>query len=201
MKLKLYLFVLALFYLNIIHTQNYLYQKDMSGLSGYVNVLTQAKLDDSPGFSFGADYTFDGTASLGVKRTQLKSKNIFDDSDTGYYTFNFSVTPLKLKKGKTTYSIPLVAELNLYNKEQFFSYGIRFAAYNEFGNNSFFLPVVSVLNQPSFTDLGQKYVNVVFEANLMFQYFKIAPLVSVSEGKVRFGLSLGFAWFYKSEDE
>jgi hypothetical protein len=193
MKEIMQFLMLTMFCFNNSFGQNYLYQKEMSGMSGYVNVLTQAKKDLTPGFSFGADYTFDGTASLGIRRSQLKSKTVYDDSDTGFFTFNFSVTPLKVKWNKTTLSLPLVGELNIYDKQQFLSYGIRLAAMTELAKSAYFIPTLSVHREPSFTHEGSNHINIIFESNFVFNALKFAPMISVFDEKIRFGLSVGFA--------
>ncbi len=173
--------------------QNYLYQKDVGGFSGYVNYLSKLKQDNSAGFIYGADYTYNGIASLGIKGTRSRSRTyVFDEAATGFLTLNLSATPLKSKIGNTTYSIPLVTEISFYEGQGYFSYGVRLSALKEVSLKTSLLYVFSMVKEPSFTYSGINSFSFTFEPSLMYRNARIAPLVSIFDQKVRLGFSAGF---------
>jgi hypothetical protein len=188
------LFVSIFFFsTSIALTQNYLFKKDKSGFSGFIGLGTKVN-KDRIGISLGADYTFDGLFSMGVNRTFFQSNNVLLIKETkGYFTFNVSLDPLKLEKGKTTFLLPLILGISLIEGEQFFTYGARLGLRTQMSLHSSFTPIFSVISQPNINNIENPYTTISsVELNIIYQSFRIAPQFSISESDVRFGINLGF---------
>lgn len=187
----LFSFIFLLFTSNVFG-QNYLFKKDQSGFSGSLGLLTKVN-KDRIGFNVGADYTFDGLFSMGVNRSFFQSTNsLLIEETKGYFTFNVSLDPLKLEKGKTTFLLPLILGISLIEGEQFFTYGARLGIRNQMTLNSSFTPVFSIISQPNINNIVKPYSTVYsVELNIIYLSFRIAPQFAIFDNDVRFGINIG----------
>jgi len=166
--------------------QNYLFEKDKSGFSGGIGLLTE-QFESVDAYALHLEYTILGRFTLGYNRAIISGGD-------GSNNFNASYCIVKKQNNKSGLNIPII--IGITGSEQtVYSYGLGLSFMNQTSESVKVAPTFSIVRSvlpSSYYSFNNSFTAIGFELNIISNKLRITPNVTFSQQIVFFGLDGGF---------